>query len=77
MAVRILKKVKGDDIILLHDKPPRRGEDDDVLWLEFEKILKGIVDRGLRIVPLSELIGKKLMNLDESGVAKINGFSLK
>ena len=64
MAVRILKKVKGDDIILLHDKPPRRCEDDPVLWLEFEKILKGIVDRKLRIVPLSELIGKKLMNLE-------------
>lgn len=63
MAVRILKKVKGDDIILLHDKPPRRPEDDPVLWLEFEKIMTGIMDRGLRIVPLSELIGRKLMNL--------------
>ncbi len=64
MAARILKKVKGDDIILLHDKIPLRPEDDTVLWIEFDKILKGIVDRGLRIVPLSELIGKKLMNLE-------------
>ena len=64
MAARILEKVKGDDIILLHDKPPLRPEDATVLWLEFEKILKGIVDRKLRIVPLSELIGKKLMNLE-------------
>jgi peptidoglycan/xylan/chitin deacetylase (PgdA/CDA1 family) len=64
MAARILDKVKGDDIILLHDKPPRRSEDDDVLWLEFEKILTGVLERGLCIVPLSELIGKKLMNLE-------------
>ena len=64
MAARILEKVKGDDIILLHDKPPLRSEDAMVLWIEFEKILKGIMDRKLRIVPLSELIGKKLMNLE-------------
>lgn len=64
IAVRILKKVKGDDIILLHDKPPRRPEDTLVLLLEIEKILTGIMDKGLLIVPLSELIGKKLMNSD-------------
>jgi len=64
LAGRILKKVKGDDIILLHDKPPHRSEDDFILWLEIEKILAGIVDKGLRIVPLSELIGQKLMNLE-------------
>ena len=62
LAVKILKKVKGDDIILLHDKPPRRPEDD--LALEVEKILSGLISKGLRIVPLSELIGKKLMNLE-------------
>lgn len=64
LAVRILEKVKGDDIILLHDKPPYRSEDDLVLWIEIEKILTGIVDKGLCIVPLSELIGKNLMTLD-------------
>lgn len=64
LAVRILKKVKGDDIILLHDKPPHRSEDNLVLWQEIEKILTGIMDKGLYIVPLSELIGKKLMNLE-------------
>jgi len=61
LANRILKKVQGDDIILLHDKPPRRAEDN--LEREIEEILKGVVDKGLRIVPLSDLIGKKLMSL--------------
>ncbi len=64
LAGRILKKVKGDDIILLHDKPARRKQDDQVFWLELDKILSGIGEKGLKIVPLSELIGKKLMDLD-------------
>jgi peptidoglycan/xylan/chitin deacetylase (PgdA/CDA1 family) len=64
MAARILKKVRRDDIVLLHDKPSRRCEDDTVLWVEFEKIMIGLRNKGLRIVPLSELVGKKLMNLE-------------
>ncbi len=63
LAARILKKVKGDDIILLHDKPPRRAEDALILWLEIEKILAGLKDKGLRIAPLSELIGKDIIAL--------------
>ncbi len=65
LANRILKKVQGDDIILLHDKPPYRAEDD--LEYEIEKILTGIIHKGLIIVPLSELIEKKLMH---SGLPK-------
>jgi peptidoglycan/xylan/chitin deacetylase (PgdA/CDA1 family) len=66
LAARILKNVNGDDIILLHDKPPRRSEDDSVLLQEIEKILTGIRDKGLRIVPLSELIGKEIMKVKRS-----------
>lgn len=62
LARRILKKVKGDDIILLHDKPPRRPEDN--LEIEIEKVLRGIAEKGLSVVPLSELLGKNLMNLE-------------
>jgi peptidoglycan/xylan/chitin deacetylase (PgdA/CDA1 family) len=64
LAARILKKVKGDDIILLHDKLPCRPEDNFVLGQEIEKILIGIRDKGLHIVPLSELIGEEIMNLE-------------
>ncbi len=63
LAGRILKKVRQDDIILLHDTPPRRAQDHAVFMQEFEKILTGIHDKGLCIVPLSELIGRKIMNL--------------
>lgn len=63
LAARILKKVKGDDILLLHDKPSRRSEDDLVLLQEIEKVLTGMRDKGLRIVPLSELIGKEIMKV--------------
>ncbi|PKN10877.1 MAG: polysaccharide deacetylase family protein [Deltaproteobacteria bacterium HGW-Deltaproteobacteria-5] len=64
MAVRILKKLKGDDIILLHDKPPRRTEDHPVLFQEIENILTGILDRGFRVVPLAELIDREIMTLE-------------
>ncbi len=61
LAERILKKVKGDDIILLHDKPARRKQDDPVFWIELDKILSALEKKGLIIVPLSQLIGRKLM----------------
>lgn len=63
LAVRILKKVKGDDIILLHDKPPRFSKDEPVLFMEIEKILSGMAEKGLQVVPLSKLIGKEIMDL--------------
>ena len=63
IARRILKKVQSDDIIMLHDKPPRQAEDHLVLLDEIEKVLAGIRDKGLRIVPLSELIGREIMNV--------------
>lgn len=64
LAVRILQKVKGDDIILLHDKPSRRTEDNLVLFQEIEKILAGITDKGLKVVPLADLMCKEIMTLE-------------
>ena len=64
LALKILKEVRGDDIILLHDKPPRRPEDCTILWQELELLLAGIRERGLQIVPLSCLTGEQLMNVD-------------
>lgn len=63
IAARILKKVQSDDIIMLHDKPPRQAEDHFVLLGEIEKVLAGIRDKGLCIVPLSKLIGREIMNV--------------
>lgn len=58
---KILKKVKADDIILLHDVPPRRIEDQQILLKEIENLLSGLAARGLEVVPLSRLIGEAIM----------------
>jgi peptidoglycan/xylan/chitin deacetylase (PgdA/CDA1 family) len=61
LARRILKKVKPDDVILLHDvNPPGSGSAD--YWLqEVEKILAGLKDKGLQVVQLADLLGKQVM----------------
>lgn len=58
---KILQKVKADDIILLHDVPPRRVDDQELLLKEIENLLSGLKARGLEVVPLSTLIGKTIM----------------
>ncbi|MDD4241919.1 MAG: polysaccharide deacetylase family protein [Smithellaceae bacterium] len=62
LAEKILGRVKGDDIILLHDVKPRRPGDETAFAREIEKILAGIRRRGLDIVPLAELIGRETMS---------------
>ncbi|MFH1078749.1 MAG: polysaccharide deacetylase family protein [Pseudomonadota bacterium] len=61
LARTILKKVKPNDIILLHDVRPRPDRDAD-LWLhEVDEILSGLKNKGLQVRPLAELIGKPIM----------------
>jgi len=60
LSSRILNKVKADDIILLHDVPPRR-ESMAVFFSEIEKILQGLHKKGITVVPLTDLIGVKPM----------------
>ena len=62
LASKILKKVKADDIIMLHDVLPRKKEDRTGLLPEIELLLAGIIVKGLRIVPLSDLINKEVMS---------------
>jgi peptidoglycan/xylan/chitin deacetylase (PgdA/CDA1 family) len=62
LASKILIKVKADDIIMLHDVPPRRKEESALLLPEIERLLAGIIAKGLRIVPLSDLINKEVMS---------------
>ena len=59
---KILKKVRSDDIILLHDTSPRRKEDGEILLTEIESVLSGLVAKGLKVVPLSVLTGKEIMS---------------
>ena len=58
---KILKKVKADDIILLHDVPPRGNADQQILLKEIENLLSGLKAKGLEVVPLATLIGEKIM----------------
>jgi peptidoglycan/xylan/chitin deacetylase (PgdA/CDA1 family) len=61
LAARILKKVRGDDIILLHDVIPPDSENASQLLFEMEKILQELDARGLQVVSLDDLIGRKVM----------------
>ena len=61
LARRILGKLQADDIVLLHDIPPRKAADFQVWLAEVECILSGIATKGLTIVPLETLIGLPVM----------------
>ncbi len=64
LGSKILNKVKADDIILLHDVPPRDKEDDVILLSEIETILAGLTVKGLKVVPLSTLINREVMIIE-------------
>jgi peptidoglycan/xylan/chitin deacetylase (PgdA/CDA1 family) len=70
IAKRILKRIRPDDIVLLHDSRP---PDESLIpvWLnEVENLLAGIETKGLEILPLSELIGKPVMISKGDNVAE-------
>jgi peptidoglycan/xylan/chitin deacetylase (PgdA/CDA1 family) len=61
MAARIMKRIRPDDIVLLHDVRPR-GENGVPRWLqEIEVILDGLAAKDLQALPLGELIGRPVM----------------
>jgi hypothetical protein len=61
IADSILKRIRPDDIILLHDsRPPDEGLIPD--WLkEVDRLLSGLKTKGLAVLPLSEIIGRPVM----------------
>lgn len=63
LSAGILKKVKADDIILLHDVAPPEKKNEGVLISEIEKILQGLAAEDLKVVPLATLIGKEIIPL--------------
>jgi len=61
LSRRVLKHLRSDHIIALHDVMPKRRAALR-LWLnEIDKVLQGIKYRGLKVLPLSELIGRPVM----------------
>jgi peptidoglycan/xylan/chitin deacetylase (PgdA/CDA1 family) len=70
IAERILRRIRPDDIVLLHDiRPPDEGL--IPVWLkEIELLLAGIETKDLVVLQLSELIGKPVMISMVDGVEK-------
>ena len=46
---------------MLHDAPPRGKNKLEDLLREVDQLLSGIEERGLRVIPLSELIDRPVM----------------
>ena len=64
LARKILKKVKPDDIIVLHDVKPGKGKSVDQ-WLEqIDLILSGLEQKNIQIVSLAELVGRPVMEFE-------------
>jgi peptidoglycan/xylan/chitin deacetylase (PgdA/CDA1 family) len=58
-----LKRVRGDDILMLHDLKPAHGRS-VARWLaEVKQLVAGLRQKGLTIVPLETLIGRPVMEL--------------
>jgi peptidoglycan-N-acetylglucosamine deacetylase len=71
LAARILKRVRANDIVLLHENLPAPAR--LAGWAgEIDLILKGIADKGLAVAPLAELIGRPVMRV-EPGVEGSRG----
>jgi peptidoglycan/xylan/chitin deacetylase (PgdA/CDA1 family) len=62
LSERILKKVKPDDIILLHDVRPKEEMHMQIFLHEVDLILSGLKKKGLQVVPLAELLGRPVMS---------------
>lgn len=67
LAGRLLRGVRGGDILLLHDCPG--GDQFSVeAWLgEVEAVLDGLEQRGLKVEPLSQLLGRPVMERTDTG----------
>ena len=64
LSKKILKRVRPDDIILLHDTRPRNDEL-FYCWLhEIDQILTGIGKKNLKVFQLATLIGRPVMDVN-------------
>lgn len=65
LSKKILKHVKPNDIIMLHDTVPKRGYSTQYWLDEMEKLIKGILDKGLNILNLQDILEKPVMIREE------------
>ena len=61
LSSRVLKHLRNDHIIALHDVIPKNRGDLSAWLNEIEEVLQGIKARGMIVLPLSELIGRPVM----------------
>lgn len=62
IADKVLKNIRSDDILLLHDCAPH-GDATPGQWLkQVEAILIGLQERQLQVVPLSRLLNRSVMD---------------
>jgi peptidoglycan/xylan/chitin deacetylase (PgdA/CDA1 family) len=61
LSKKILKRVHPSDIILLHDTRPKNDHLFSCWLNEMDQIMTGIEEKGLKVVPLSTLIGRPVM----------------
>jgi peptidoglycan/xylan/chitin deacetylase (PgdA/CDA1 family) len=67
LSRKILKKVRPDDVILLHDIRPKGAMDVDAWLHEADLLLSGLKGKGFQIVPLRELLAKPVMITVDAG----------
>ena len=60
LADKVLRRVRNGDVILLHDIWPK-GDRFEHWLIELRTILDGLAARGLKVVPLSRVLGKPVM----------------
>jgi peptidoglycan/xylan/chitin deacetylase (PgdA/CDA1 family) len=61
LSQKILRRLRPDDVVLLHDIAPRSAALLS-LWVdEIDRVLEGIRTKGLFVLPLAELIGRPVM----------------
>jgi peptidoglycan/xylan/chitin deacetylase (PgdA/CDA1 family) len=61
LSEKILKRVKPDDIILMHDRSPKGSTGAVSFISEVEHILSGLKEKNMHVLPLSELTGMTIM----------------
>lgn len=61
LSQKILKRVRAGDIVLLHDVVPTPPSLLPYWVNEIDRIIKGIQDMGVEILPLADIIGRPVM----------------
>jgi peptidoglycan/xylan/chitin deacetylase (PgdA/CDA1 family) len=69
LSQKILRRLRPDDIVLLHDIAPRSTAMLSLWVEEIDRVLEGLRAAGLEVLPLGELIGKPVMMKIEEGDA--------